>query len=558
MLSPYFFKIFRFMKPYSIRYAITQIIYSAQGFALPFIISVFTANVLAAIVAGERDAVFAAAVTLAVMIGTYLAVLVAGVYVNMLTIERAGMDIRRAMFRTFMRTGLEDATHSGEGIAAMNTDVDTAQNIFNDAMFQLLYSVIGIIGASVVVFAVQWRLGVAMVVVGIVSFFMQHRFTKPLARVGTETLEANADALKDAGGIFAGAMTIRTYNMQPQAYLAFDAKSKRLRTLNIRHGMIRMGQRLFGTVEGWLTLAVTFGFGGWLVANGTMPFYQLASIYIMASTLTSSIGSLGQNYAGLQPAIAGAERVFKVLERDVPAALPSSAGFSAADGYVIEVENLTFQYRDAAAPALRNISLEIPENQFIAFVGESGSGKSTLLKTLVGLYHRDDLNMTFGGRAFAETSLKDWRNQFAYVDQSGKLFDMTIRENIALGCIDRAATESSAALDEEIHNAARAAAIHDFIESLEQGYDTPCGENGAALSGGQRARIAIARALMKNARILVFDEATAALDPDTEAQILETIETLRGQYTILMATHNLDSTKTADRVVRLAAGADCS
>jgi ABC-type multidrug transport system fused ATPase/permease subunit len=445
-------------------------------------------------------------------------------------------------------------------------------------MMQFLNSIITIAGASVVIFITEWRLGLVIVGVGILSFYMQHRFTKPLAQVGTAQLAANADSLKAATNIFSGAVTIRAYNMQDRAYLAFDKENMRLKKLDYRRGMIRLGQRLFGTVEGWLTLTVTFGLGGWLVARGEMPFNLLASVYIMASSLTAAIGDLGNNYANLQPPIAGAKRVFAVLDRNdagisktptYPIAVnPSTHSIAAGSptrpmtasppaNNALSVRNLTFQYRDAAAPALHNISLEIQENEMVVFIGESGSGKSTLLKILAGLYHRDDLDITIGGQPFAATPLEKWRHNFAYVDQNSKLFDMTIRENIALGSIAQNPTPD----EEAVHIAAKAAAVHDFILSLPEGYDTKCGEGGEALSGGQKQRIAIARALMKktpnSGGVLVFDEATAALDAETEARIMETIQTLRGQYTILMATHNPGGVTGVHRVVRLDDGRVC-
>ncbi|MCL2500454.1 MAG: ABC transporter ATP-binding protein/permease [Defluviitaleaceae bacterium] len=545
----YFYKMFRFMRPYALRYAISQIIYSSQGFAFPFVLSVFAGSIMAAVANGDRDAVFRSGIMLAVMLGAFIVVFLVGVYVNIVTIERAAMDMKRELFRKFVRTGLEDASHSGEGIAAINTDANTASGVFEGPLMQLMYSIIAIIGATVVVFSADWKLGFAVVAVGVVSFFMQHRFTEPLARVGKEQLEANADSLKALSNTFSGAMAIRAYNMQPQAFLTFDKENLRMKKLDIRRGLIRMGQRLFGTVEGWLTLAVVFGFGGWLVAMGQMEFHSLASVYIMAATLTNAIGSLGANYAGLQPPIEGAKRIFAILDRrethesDKKLITPNS---TKSDSYHLSINDFTFQYRDAPSPTLHGITLEIPENRMVAFVGASGSGKSTLLKTIVGMYERDYLNISVGGQAFAETPIEEWRKNFAYVDQSGKLFDMTIRENIALGC--------AGASDDDIIAAAKQAAIHDFIETLENGYSTPCGEKGASLSGGQRQRIAIARALIKKAQVLVFDEATSALDAETEGQIMETIHALRKDYTILIATHNLESAKTADTVITLVDG----
>lgn len=539
----YFFKMFCFMKPYALRYGLSQFVYSAQGFAGSFIIAIFSNNILAAIEAKNADAIVSAGITLGIMMGVFIAVILIGITMNIMIIERAAMDMKRQLFRTFIRTGLEDATHSGQGIAAINTDANTAQGVFEEPMMNLLNSIITIIGSATVIFAMDWRLGFASLGVGCLSFIMQNRFTKPLAKIGKEQLEANSDSLKAASNIFSGAITIRAYNMQTQAFLTFDSESKRIKTLDIKRGLIRVLQNLFGTVEGWLNLLVVFGFGGWLAATGWLEFSSIAAIYIMSSSLTSAIGQLGANYAGLQPPIAGAKRVFDILEKDIKSPEIMHTGLDKkADGYALSVKDFSFSYRCAENEVLKNINFEIGENEMVALVGESGSGKSTLLKAIIGMYERENMNISMGGLSFAENSLKGWRQNFAYVDQSCKLFDMSVKENIAMGAGGKAD-------DADIITAAKRASAHGFIMELENGYDTSCGEKGGTLSGGQKQRIAIARALIKKAPVLVFDEVTSALDKESERNIMGTINSLRHDHTILFTTHNLDNTVLADKII---------
>lgn len=187
------------------------------------------------------------------------------------------------------------------------------------------------------------------------------------------------------------------------------------------------------------------------------------------------------------------------------------------------------------------VSLSIKENEMVAFVGESGSGKSTLLRTIIGMYERDGLDMEIGGLPFTADAIGEWRRCFAYVDQSCKLFDMSIAENITIGLPSQN--------QQGMIQAAKRAIAHDFISELPEGYATSCGEKGASLSGGQRQRIAIACALYRKAPILVFDEATSALDAESERGIMKTIENLRHDHTILMTTHNLSNVITANKIV---------
>jgi len=546
--NQYFFKMFRFMKPYAFRYAITQFIYSAQGFAMPFIFSTFIGSTMAAIVLADRAALVSAGITLAMMLLGFLFALLIGVYANVLIIERAGMDMRQLLFRTFVRTGLEDATHSGEGIASINTDANTAEGVFTSALMMFLMGIITIVGSAIVIFVRDWRLGFASLAVGVVGFILQHRFTEPIAKLSKERLDVNADSLKAASNVFSGAMAVRTYNMQPQAFVTFDRENNRLKVLDIKNGFIRLGQNLFRTVEGWLNLAIVFGFGGWLAATGRIEFHTIAAVYIMSSALTSSIGNLGANYARLQRPIAGAKRVLTIIEKGEAQAQAKQGGVTRdTKGYGLAISNFNFKYHGAEDYTLKNINLDIGENKMVALVGKSGSGKSTLLRAIIGMYDREDMGISVGDLSFNESSLKGWRKNFAYVDQSCKLFDMTIKENIAMGV-------GGTATDKEVIFAAKRASAHEFIEKLEAGYDTPCGEKGDTLSGGQRQRIAIARALIKKAPVLLFDEATSALDKESERHIMDTVESLRDSHTILYTTHNMDNVVSADMIIVMEEG----
>jgi len=544
----YFFRMFRFMLPpgRAIMYAITQLIYSGQGFALPFFFSIFIGNIMHAIVNGYRDALIPAGINLAVLLFSYMFLLLVGVYFNVMTQVRAGLDMKQLLFRTFVKTGLEDAKHSGEGIASINTESDTALSLFEDPILMFTMCIMTIAGSIGVIFAMEWRIGLASLGVGILSFFMQKRFTKPLAEVGKRRMEVNAEAVKSTSNIFSGAMAIRAYNMQPQAFLTFDKENRRLRKLDIKQGFITMGQNIFATIEGWLTLLVVFGFGGWLAATGVIEFHTVAAIFVMSSTFTSNIGHLGTTIANLQPPIAGAKRVFAVLDQGAENTKKYGVTRN-VKGYAINIKNFNFKYRDGETDTLKNITLNIPENKMVALVGASGSGKSTLLRAILGMYDRDDMSISLGDLHFNESSLHGWRRNFAYVDQSCKLFDMTVKENIAMGV-------GGEACDEDVTLAAKRASAHEFIAEMENGYDTPCGEKGDTLSGGQKQRIAIARALVRKAPVLLFDEATSALDKDSERHIMDTIEGLRDSHTILYTTHNMDNVKTADIVVVMDAG----
>jgi len=548
--NKYFFKMFRFVKPYAIPFAFGKFMHSSQGFAFPFILSLFAASIMAAIMDGSTHGVWMSIVLLVSVIFGFLLFMCVGIYVYNMAEQKAIRDLKKLLFRTYVNNSLENATagHSGEGIASINTDADTASQVYGWPLSAFLIHLINIVFSSFVVFVVDWRLGLSAVAIGLLGFMFQHRFTGPISVINRKRLDVHAEAVKATSNIFSGAMAIRAYNMQEKAAKSSDKHMLEMQLLAYKEAFISTWQNLLSTTQNWMTLVAVFALGGWLVATGRLEFHLLMMAPLMAVGISDSLGSIGRAYADLQGPIAGAKRVFNILDnaRVVP---KTKMGREQQDtnGYTLNLKDFSFSYLDAETEALKNINLKIGENQMIALVGESGSGKSTLLRVLIGMYERDDLRMTLGDLKFNDSSTIGWRKNFAYVDQSCKLFDMSVKENIAMG-------KRGKAEENEIIAAAKRAAAHDFIEELEEGYSAPCGEKGSTLSGGQKQRIAIARALVKKAPILVFDEATSALDAESERYIMETINSLRTDHTVLITTHNLENIVTADKIVVLDGG----
>jgi subfamily B ATP-binding cassette protein MsbA len=545
-------RVFAFVKPYWPGFTVGQFIYSAQSFVFPLLSSLFMGGVMAAMLIGEMSGVvryiwlmFGAMIAFAAITG-------GGIMLMMYSALKAERDMKRTLFRAFVKDSLEAAagSHSGEGIAAINTDANVTRELFNEALSMFLRNLIAVTLGVVAVMVIDWRMGLGVILVGALAFIVQSRFAKPLAEVGRMRLEANADAVKSLSNSLAGAMAIRALGRQRRAVIEFDHENGRLKKLDIREAFISMWRDLFTTVQGWMTMVLVFGLGGWLVVTGDGSFGlpQIMMVLPLAEAIGASMSGMGATIAGMQPGIAAGRRVMAIIDSVPGAEIGQDTEIPAPQGaYGIRLENLGFRYTDGDSDALHGISLEIPENKMAAFLGESGSGKSTLLRVILGLYEREDLPMHVGDKHYDAAQLAKWRARFAYVDQSCKLFDMTIGENISMGA---AGNYDEAA----IHAAAKAAHAHDFIMALPDGYATNVGEKGASLSGGQKQRIAIARALYRRAPILVFDEATSALDADSEQAIMATINELRATHTILITTHNADNVENADMKIIMDGG----
>ena len=538
----------KFMKVYKVPYAIGMFLYSVQGYAFNLIMAIFSAGVMAAIIAGSPQQLIDTSILTLIMFAGFGACLGAGVYLLLLTIAKVLRELRRKLLEKFTARSLEtsQSIHSGESLAALNTDVNTVNQMLENIMFSTLGMLMLTVFSAITIFIIDWRLGLAGLAIGAILFMAQKGFTKPLARLTESRLANVADAVKHMSNMMAAALPIRAYNMQQKALQDFETPIGTIKIIDFKIAFISMWQNIFTTLGGWLSLITTFVLGGWLVIEGEIEFATLMMLPPLMTGIAEGVGGLGQGLANFQGPLVAAKRVFDIIDSPQQSFHKNTA--KNFDGYNLAIKNLNFSYQNAEKSALNNVTLDIPENKMVAFVGESGSGKSTLLRAIIGMYEREEMPVFIGKQGFNETSLQDWRSQFAYVDQSCKLFNVSIAENIAYGRVDNLPTQP------EIETAAKRAFAHDFIASLEDGYNTDCGEKGDSLSGGQKQRVAIARALAKKAPILVFDEATSALDKESEKYIMETIETLRNDHTILITTHNLDNIVTADCIIVMESG----
>jgi ATP-binding cassette subfamily C protein CydC len=435
---------------------------------------------------------------------------------------------------------------SGELLSAIVGDVETLKEFYLRVLAPpfiavLVVSGTGIFLAQFNILFVYVLLG-GYVLLGIVLPVAVNLVQKPVANelvaVRTQLKAQLVDSITGIVELAAFGQTER----QAQRIAALDERLAQLqgRVVNMSGIIDALGLFIVNSTV-WIVLWLAIP----LVQSG-----QLEGIYVAVVALavqSSFEGALPLPVAVhyLAESLAAARRLFAIVDRP-PTVLNETSGMLTNADVTIEIENLSFRYKDQGAEVLRNISFSVAPGQSVAIVGPSGAGKSTLLYLLLRFWEYHQGSIRLGGYELKKYDSQELRNLFSVVSQQSHLFNASIRDNILL-----AKPEASEA---EFCQAVQNAELKGLIETLPEGYDTMVGQNGYALSGGQRQRIAIARALLKNAPVLILDEPTVGLDSLTEEAIMATIASLRAGRTIILITHRLTGLKNMGEIIVLEAG----
>ncbi|WP_395834008.1 ABC transporter ATP-binding protein [Archangium violaceum] len=349
----------------------------------------------------------------------------------------------------------------------------------------------------------------------------------------------NASLLEYLRGIH----VIKTFGLSAQRFGDLARSSEE--GLAWMEGFMRTNGRGYGVFGALIgsSLVVLVPVGGWLYVQGTLSLESLVLFLVLGPQLLTSMLRLVFAWGNVERLKTGNARIREILSSpDLEG--PTSDARPAHDG--IAFRDICFQYTDEGRSVLEGVSFEAPAGKVTALVGPSGAGKTTLLRLIPRFWEPTSGVVELGGVDVRKLPLDILLSRIAMVFQDVFLFHGTVRENLRLARAD--------ATDDEIMEACRAAQAHDFISALPQGYETVLGERGARLSGGEKQRLSIARALLKHAPILLLDEATAFADPESEARIQEALSTLCEGRTVLVVAHRLSTVVTADHIVVLDAG----
>jgi len=296
-----------------------------------------------------------------------------------------------------------------------------------------------------------------------------------------------------------------------------------------------------------VSIAIVAVLIGFRLFYGEMDFLYGFFVLLLAPEFYLPLRNMGTHYHARLAAIGAAEKIVEILHTPVPVSPATQAANEMIDTnwQAIRFQHVSYAY-EAGRPAIHQLSLTIPRNRCIALVGASGSGKTTLSRLLLGFIQPQQGEIRIGEQILQASNIQSWQQQIAWVPQTPHLFHGSIMENIALG--------NPEASREAVRQAAKLASADEFINALEQGYDTQLGDKGQGISGGQAQRLALARAFLKNAPLIILDEATANLDRHSEQQIQQAVEQLAQHSTLLVIAHRLRTVTRADLILVMQEG----
>lgn len=463
--------------------------------------------------------------------------------------QRVQHDLRLSTYRRLQSREMSffESQRTGDTLAILNDDVNQLERFLNTGFNDILQLIVLFLFAGVVLFLTSWQLAlVGMLPIPFIflgSRWYQRIISPRYKEMRQEVGQLNSRLENNLGGISViKSFTAEQFEEERVAENSAAYRDANYKVINISALYIPI-----------IRMLIALGFGGTLLLGsywvlndyGFLTVGELVLFSMMIQRVLWPVTRLGQVFDNYERAKASAERVFGLLEKEASIQDPADPkSLDRAQGN-IRFDQVRFQYL-SEVPILRGLDFEVGAGETIGIAGTTGSGKSTLIKLLLRFYEVGDGAIQLDGGDLRSYRLADLRRNISLVSQDTYLFHGTIAENIAYGNEGRSQAE--------IQQAAQIAQLHDFIERLPDGYATMVGERGIKLSGGQRQRLSIARAILKDAPVLILDEATSSVDTETERAIQQNLDKFAEGRTAIVVAHRLSTIRNADRIIVLHEG----
>lgn len=460
-------------------------------------------------------------------------------YLSTAVAKHVGYDLRRMLYHHVQRLSLAfyEKRQTGDMVVRLTSDIDAAEDLISSAALGIVLNSLTLIGMTGVMFYLDWRFSLIGLSVAPFLFVIVYRFTRQIKQAARDVKKKESELASVVQESISSARIVKAFAREDFEEQRLNRKSEESVTLGLKARSIKARLPPLVDIIVAVGTCLVLWFGVRLVIAGSLTTGALLVFVVYLGKMYKPMKDLSKMADTLSKAAVSFERIAEILNierqvRNVPGARPAPPFMGR-----IEFEHVCFGYTPEQL-VLHDVNMVAEAGQRVALVGLTGSGKSTLIGLIPRMYDTLGGRITIDRRDIRSYTLESLRRQVSFVLQEAVLFHATVAQNIAYGKPD--------ASREEIVNAARLANAHDFISRMPQGYDTMIGERGDTLSGGQRQRIAIARAVIRGAPILLLDEPSAALDPESERLIFEGLSRLMKGRTSITIAHRLATVRDAD------------
>ncbi|OMD34114.1 hypothetical protein BSK49_24040 [Paenibacillus odorifer] len=434
-----------------------------------------------------------------------------------------------------------DRNHSGDLLSRFTNDNQSVGNATGEVMIDLIRNPLLALAAFGYLLYINWLLALICFAMGPLMFLTGKIFGSAM-RENSVKIQTNMSKITSfLHDILGSSMVFKSFSIERRLMKQYQEHSENITSEELKRGRIEGATGSFSSFLGNFTFLLALVVAGYFVAKGSLEVGAMIAFIQLMNYLVMPFSSLPGLINSMQQSLGAAGRIFEVLDSPVEVETLPEVETKQPEFESMVMSSISFSYPGAERQSINKISLELQKGTQMAVVGPSGGGKSTLFKLLLGLYEPDEGEVIINGQRINEMSLAKLRSYFSYVPQEAGLYTGSIRDNIRNG--------NPEADEQEILEALRKANAYDFVMELPEGLDTDIGEEGSRLSGGQRQRLSIARAILRNAPILLLDEATAALDNESEKLVQQAIRKLMGDKTTLVIAHRLSTIQNADIIL---------